>query len=80
MDCRSFRASVFLITDNEAGQEMVLAFRQHVTFCPGCAREMDRAVRVVTIVRQRCCRQLAPSSLRIRILERVASDGDGVEL
>ena len=79
MDCRSLRASVFLLTDNEAGQDLVVAIREHVNRCPGCAREMDRAVRVVTIVRQRCCRQTAPPTLRIRILERVAGKWDGVE-
>jgi mycothiol system anti-sigma-R factor len=79
MDCRSFRASVFLLTDNEAGQDLVVAFREHVNRCPGCAREMDRAVRVVTIVRQRCCREAAPRALRIRILERVAGKWDGAD-
>ena len=79
MDCRSFRASVFLFTDNEAGQDLVLEFREHASYCPGCAREMDRAVRVVTIVRQRCCRQEAPSGLRVRILQRCSGSLDGVE-
>jgi mycothiol system anti-sigma-R factor len=79
MDCRSFRATFFLFTDNEAAQDLVMEIREHAHYCPGCAREMDRAVRVVTIVRQRCFRQVAPSSLRVRILERVSGSRDGVE-
>lgn len=69
MDCRSFRLAVYLYTDNEAEQDFVVAFRAHADYCPECAREVQRAMRVVTLVRQRCYRQPAPRALRIRILE-----------
>jgi mycothiol system anti-sigma-R factor len=68
MDCRSFRESIFLFTDNELEHELVTSFREHSDRCPDCARRADYTRRLLTLVRERCCRQSAPPQLRIRIL------------
>ena len=42
MDCRRVREVVFLYTDNEMGEELLISFREHVDLCPTCARRIDR--------------------------------------
>ena len=68
MDCRRFRESIFLFTDNELEHELATSFREHSDNCPECARQADYAQRLLALVRQRCCRRSAPVQLRIRIL------------
>ena len=68
MNCRDVREVVFLVTDNEAGQEIVISFQRHLQACPECARRAQFMQRLLAMVRQRCCRVAAPPSLRVRIL------------
>ena len=68
MDCRQVREVVFLYTDNEMGEDLLVSFRSHLDRCPGCAARMLRAARVVRLVRQRTVRARAPERLRIKIL------------
>lgn len=68
MDCRSFRQSIFLFADNELEHELVTSFREHSELCPDCARRADYTRRLLSLVRERCCRESAPPQLRIRIL------------
>jgi mycothiol system anti-sigma-R factor len=74
MNCREVREVVFLVTDNEAGQEVVISFRRHLEICPECARRAQYMQRLVEMVRQRCCRVAAPPSLRVRILTSMRRD------
>lgn len=68
MNCRKVREIMFLYTDNEMGEELLVSFREHLDLCPPCARRIDRAVQLITIVRERCTRTAAPPHLRHRIL------------
>ena len=68
MECREVREVVFLYTDNEMGDELLVSFRRHVEICPRCAARISRAGTLVRIVRQRCVRTVAPERLRHRIL------------
>jgi len=68
MDCRRFSEVVFLYTDNEMEEELLVEFRQHRDLCPGCARRIDYTRRLLTLLRERCRRASAPESLRRRIL------------
>ena len=68
MECREVREIVFLYTDNEMGEELLISFRRHVELCPRCAAQISRAETLVRIVRQRCIRASAPARLRRRIL------------
>ena len=68
MDCRKVREVVFLYTDNEMEEELLISFREHMDRCPGCAREIHRTERLLMLVRKRCSRQTAPARLRERIL------------
>lgn len=71
MDCRKVKETVFLFTDNEMEEQLLISFRRHLEGCPDCARHAEYVQRLITLVRQRCCRATAPPTLRVRILSRV---------
>lgn len=80
MDCRKVREVVFVYADKEMEGELLVSFEQHVSICPECARETVFAERLVTVVRKRCARALAPEQLRQRILtglRNYLADGPG---
>ena len=69
MNCKQVKEEmVFLFADNEMGQEMLVAFRRHVSACPHCAREARLARTFLTLVRKRVVRRAAPRGLRSKIL------------
>jgi mycothiol system anti-sigma-R factor len=68
MDCRKVKEVVFVYADKEMDGELLISFRQHVAVCPECARETVLAERLVTVVRKKCARAIAPEQLRQRIL------------
>ncbi len=76
MNCREIRQVVFLVTDNEAGSEIVVSFERHIEHCPECAQQARYMQRFLMMVRQRCCRVAAPPDLRLRILESMQGRAD----
>lgn len=68
MNCHRVREVVFLYTDNEMGEELLVSFRAHLSLCPECARRADYTRRLLQIVRQYCKPAPAPERLRQRIL------------
>lgn len=68
MNCRKVRKTVYLYVDNEMDGELLVSFRRHLEVCPGCAREIEYTVHLLTVVRKRCTRAAAPEHLRRRIL------------
>jgi mycothiol system anti-sigma-R factor len=68
MDCAKFEEIVFLYSDNQLEQELVVFYRQHIDLCPDCARRAIYTHRLLTLLRQRCGRTTAPERLRRRIL------------
>ncbi|MCP4205038.1 MAG: mycothiol system anti-sigma-R factor [bacterium] len=68
MDCRKVREVVFVYADNEMEGELLVSFRKHVAVCPECARRTIYAERLITVVRKRCVKAVAPEQLRQRIL------------
>ena len=68
MNCRKVREVVFLYTDNEMEQQLRVSFREHLELCPPCARRIDAARMLLTLIRNRCARESAPEPLRRRIL------------
>jgi mycothiol system anti-sigma-R factor len=68
------------VSDNELDAELLLSFRQHLTFCPPCSRQFDYLSRLLAIVRGRCCRHEAPPTLRLRILASFPHRGDAAQL
>ena len=68
MNCRRVREIVFLYTDNEMGQELLISFREHLALCPPCTRRMEAADRLLNLIREHCSRESAPERLRRRIL------------
>jgi anti-sigma factor (TIGR02949 family) len=71
MECRRVRQIVFLYTDNEMGQELLVAFREHLELCPRCLQEVQAAQRLLALLRARCARRAAPEGLRLRIVRRL---------
>ena len=53
---------VFYFADNEMGQELVVAYRRHVSDCP------QGACTFLTVLRERTVRRTAPRGLRSKIL------------
>lgn len=77
MNCKQIKEEmVFLFADNEMGQELLIAFRRHVTDCPHCAREAQYARQLLALLRERAIRRAAPSGLRTKILASFAHRRD----
>lgn len=68
MDCSRFEELLFLYTDDQLEQEVVVSYRRHIELCPECARRAAYTQRFLTVVRRRCVRAPAPERLRRRIL------------
>ena len=68
MDCSKFEEIVFLYSDNQLEQELVVHYHRHIDLCPECARRAAFTSRLLVILRQRCERATAPERLRQRIL------------
>ncbi len=69
MDCKQIKEElVFLYADNEMGQEVLIAFKRHVSVCPHCARKAEFTRRLLELVRERARRRQAPRRLRAKIL------------
>jgi mycothiol system anti-sigma-R factor len=68
MNCRRVREAVFLYVDNEMEAELVVSFRDHLDLCPGCTRQIEYTLRLLSLVREHCRRATAPEQLRQRIL------------
>ena len=68
MDCRGAKKVVFLYIDNEMGEELHVAFEQHMSVCPRCARQIEYTQNLLKLVKRRCARVQAPERLRRRIL------------
>lgn len=68
MDCSKFEEIVFLYSDDQLEQELVVRYRRHIDVCPECARRAAFTRRLLLVLRQRCGRATAPERLRRRIL------------
>jgi mycothiol system anti-sigma-R factor len=68
MDCKRVRQVIFLYVDNEMGEELHVAFEEHMSDCPHCAQRIEYTRKWLTLVKRRCSRVPAPDSLRRRIL------------
>lgn len=68
MNCNRIKEELLLVfVDNEDGQEILVAYRRHISICPECAREAAFARQIMTLARQRAARR-APRRLRTKIL------------
>jgi mycothiol system anti-sigma-R factor len=68
MDCKEVGAALFLFFDNEMEEDLLAPFRDHVSGCGSCAKQVDYTRRLLLIVREKCIRCTAPERLRMRIL------------
>jgi len=68
MNCTRVKEVIFLYTDNEMEEDLLISFREHLVLCPHCARQIEYTQRMLTVLRKGCSRTPAPESLRRRIL------------
>lgn len=68
MNCSKVKEIIFLYTDNELGEELLVSVQEHVVLCPQCARRIAYTRRLLKVVRKGCTRTTAPERLRKRIL------------
>ena len=68
MNCTRVKEVIFLYTDNEMEEDLLISFREHLVLCPHCARRIEYTQRMLTVLRKACSKTPAPESLRIRIL------------
>lgn len=68
MDCKEVGSALFLFFDNELEEDLLTPFRDHVSRCNGCAKQVDYTRKLLLLVRERCVRCNAPERLRLRIL------------
>ena len=78
MDCKEVGSILFLFFDNEMDENLLTPFRDHVSHCGNCARQVDYTRKLLLIVRQRCIRCSAPDRLRHRILTSLPHRGSTV--
>ena len=53
MDCKEVGSILFLFFDNEMDENLLTPFRDHVSSCGNCARQVDYTRKLLLIVRQR---------------------------
>ncbi len=68
MECNRVRETMYWVSDNELDAELLALFREHLSSCPVCAHNFAYVCKLLALVRARCLRYAAPSSLKIRIL------------
>ena len=68
MDCQRARASMYTECDNELAPDLAAIFREHLSLCPECAQHLSYLRKLLAVVRGRCCRYVAPSELKVRIV------------
>ena len=78
MNCTRVKEVIFLYTDNEMEEELLISFREHLVLCPKCARQIAYTQRVLKVLRKGCSRTPAPEGLRRKILTSLPHRRDGV--
>jgi mycothiol system anti-sigma-R factor len=69
VDCREVLAEVYVYLDAECGEDDRAKIREHLDECAPCLREFGIEQEVKALVARCCGRELAPQSLRQRLLD-----------
>lgn len=83
MDCTRVRKSIFLFVDGELEEDKRGSIKQHLDECPHCDQTVRYAKKFLLVVRERCVRHVASTTLRQRILTNMphrattSSEGSG---
>lgn len=83
MDCERVRKTIFLFIDQELGEDEYGSVEKHLGKCPHCGQTVQYMRKFLLVVRERCVRHAASTTLRRRILTSLphrASAGDGPEV
>ena len=68
MDCKRVRKSIFLFIDEELEEEDRGSVEEHLSECPPCDQTVRYMRKFLLVVRERCVRHVASTTLRKRIL------------
>lgn len=83
MDCKRVRKTIFLFIDEELGDDERGSVEKHLSRCSNCDQTVRYMKRFLLVVRERCVRHVASTTLRRRILTSLphrttaSSDGPG---
>jgi len=77
MNCQHFRQVRFLFIDADLAEDIRMDFQEHWSACPECARRAALTLRMMSLLRSRCCRVMAPRGLKERIQVRLRMLDDG---
>ena len=69
MNCNEVEARLYQYLDRELNAEEIVEVKQHLEACPPCLQIFHYEDHMRRLVRQACCGESAPLSLRERILE-----------
>lgn len=67
MNCEHFRQVRFLFIDADLAEETREDFQRHWSACPECARRAALTLKLLSLLRSRYCRVMAPPALKERI-------------
>jgi len=70
-DCREVLAKVYLYLDSEIDDHDCGAIKQHLDECGPCLRQYGLEQHVNAMVARTCGSEVAPESLKIRVLARI---------
>lgn len=68
MECQRAREAMLRASDNELEVELIASFQEHLSCCALCAHRFAYLSKLLALVRGKCYRYSAPSTLRVRIL------------
>jgi mycothiol system anti-sigma-R factor len=68
MNCREVAIRLHEFVDRELSPEEVAEVQRHLDACPPCLQMFELEVHMRRLVRRACC-EMAPESLRLRILK-----------
>ena len=71
--CEDARRDLHVYLDGELTVEARAVVAVHLNQCPGCCEAFDFEIRLRRAV-ARCCREEAPDTLRIRVVEAITSE------
>ncbi|HLV05363.1 mycothiol system anti-sigma-R factor [uncultured Georgenia sp.] len=68
--CEELREHLFEFLDSEMNESDLGRLRRHLAECPTCREATDVETRIRTLLR-RSCREVAPSTLRLRVITQI---------
>ena len=75
--CEEFAEHLFELLDAEMPEEQARRLDAHAADCPNCTELTEAEKHLRELLREACCGQVAPESLRTRIIEQFSLTQSG---